>query len=157
MQEIQSAIASLGMLRTIGAALVAERDRQKAAAIEIQYTDQILELQASLLNVFGAANQQAEALRTATERVRELEAEQRERKRYELVEPVAGFFAQRLRSATELSERANEPVHMLCQACFDGGRKAVLRTVHDLHGHKMLQCPLDGSHTVRVGAEFAFV
>lgn len=143
MADLSMLITTLAQAKGFVELLVAERDRQKAAAIHIQLTDQITKAQLSLLEAINAAGQQAEALAVARERVRQLEAQQRERERYQLVELAAGLgiFGYGLRPAAELAERANEPAHFLCQPCFDTGRKAVL-IQGEFAGSRTWRCPV---------------
>lgn len=122
-------ITTLGAAKDMAGALVGERDRQKAAVIEVNLTEKILQAQAQLAQVLAAVIEKDAAIRTLGERVRELEAAQNERARYQLARlgSVGNFFAYRLRAAAELGERADEPQHFLCQPCFDAGKKSVLR------------------------------
>lgn len=99
------------------------------------------------MQVLGAAIEQADALRAARERIRELEAKEREGQRYQLVEmvPDTGAFAYRLRPAAELDERRDEPVHFLCQPCFDSGIKTVLQRAPSGNA---FSCPSVETHRV---------
>jgi hypothetical protein len=150
--ELNSVIAAFTAAKDLGLALVSERDRHKAAAIQIEFTEKIVQAQANLLQVLGIATEQAEALRTARERVGELEAGQREAQRYQLVEVVAGrgIYAYRLRPASELDERRDEPVHFLCQPCFDRGIKSVLQ--RSLNGNSLV---CSGSEAHRLSLSFS--
>lgn len=126
--DIPLLISSLSAAKTLGGALLDERDRQKAAAIQIQLTEKIIQAQAQLSEVLGTIISKDEALHALRERVRELERAERERDRYRLAKlGVAGdFFAYQLRPTAELTERGDEPPHFLCQPCFDAGKKSVL-------------------------------
>lgn len=141
-------ISSLAAAKEMAGLLVQERDRQKAAAIQVDLTEKITQAQLNLLQVVGTVTELTEALRVARERVHQLEADQRENERYRLVEviPSRGFFAYRLRPAAELKERSDEPVHFLCQPCFDQGRKMVLRRTPN----NVYQCAHDGHHNFAV-------
>jgi hypothetical protein len=142
-------ISSLAAAREMAGLLIAERDREKAAAIKVELTEKIAQAQIQLLEVVGLAASQGEALHVARERIRELEADQRERERYQLVEvvPGRGVFAYRLRPAAELTERADEPVHFLCQPCRAGGITSVLQ--RSTNGF-FLNCSMDGAHRIRI-------
>ena len=127
--EISSLVSSLAHAKNLGSALLDERDRQKAAAIQIDLTNQIVQAQGQLSQVLGAIIDKDGAIQTLTQRVRELEAQQSEKARYRLakVGTLGEFFAYELRPAAELVERSDEPAHFLCQPCFDAGKKSVLR------------------------------
>lgn len=126
--ELSQLIPIGGAIKNITTALVQERDREKLAALKIELTDKILELQTKLLEVQSAVVLEGEALRRAQDRIRELESNEREKSRYELAKVGAAgdFFAYRLRAQTEPLERDSEPMHFLCQPCFDAGKKSVL-------------------------------
>ncbi|WP_237736655.1 hypothetical protein [Delftia acidovorans] len=135
LSELSQLIPVGGAIKNIAAALVQERDREKIAALKIDLTDKILELQTKLLEVQSAVVLEREALRAAHERIRDLESDQREKARYELAKlgTLGDFFAYRLRPQAELSDRASEPTHFLCQTCFDSSKKSVL--VHNGEGY----------------------
>lgn len=126
--EISSLVSSLAHAKNLGSALLDERDRQKAAAIQIDLTNQIVQAQGQLSQVLGAIIEKDGAIQTLTQRVRELEAQQAEKARYRLakVGTLGNFFAYELRPAAELVERSDEPPHFVCQPCFDAGKKSVL-------------------------------
>ena len=128
LSELSQLIPVGGAIKEIAAALVQERDREKLAALKIELTDKILDLQTKLLEVQSAVILERETLRTAQERLREMEGSEREKARYELAKlgAVGDFFAYRLRPQSELVERASEPTHFVCQPCFDAGKKSVL-------------------------------
>jgi len=122
-------LASINSARQLGSALIAERDGIKAAAIQIDLSEKLIQAQSQISEVLAAIISKDAALSVLTERIRELEASQSERARYQLAKlgTVGEFFAYQLRPAGELSERTDEPAHFLCQPCFDAGKKGVLR------------------------------
>ncbi|WP_280190339.1 hypothetical protein [Delftia sp. PS-11] len=114
----------------LGRLLVKERDSQKAALIESQLTEKLTQVQIQLSQVLGAVIEKDGLIQALSERVRTLEADQRERARYRLskVGSVGDFHAYALRSSTELEEHADEPSHYLCQPCLDIRKhKSILR------------------------------
>lgn len=130
--DVSALVSSVSGATQLVKALVNERDRQKAATIEIQLTDKLSQAQIQLTQVLGAVIEKDGHIQTLTERVRELEAEQSEKARYRLakVGTVGDFFAYELRPPTELVERADEPPHLICQPCFDiRKQKSILRLV----------------------------
>ena len=142
-----SAIAStIGSCLPLVNALIAERDRLKAAAIQLDLTERLLKAQTDLAQILGAIVEKEGLIQSLAERNRELEAQQRERERYVLAKlgVVGDFYAYRLRPRSELLERADEPDHFLCQPCFDAGKKVVLNI-----GHGIAHCPLC-KHSVAV-------
>ena len=131
--ELSSLTTALSVAKDLGGALLNERDRQKAAAIQADLTDKIVQAQIQLTQVLGTIIEKDGLIQTLAQRVRELEAEQAEKSRYRLAKigVVGQQFAYELRPAAELVERSDEPAHFLCQPCFDTGKKSVLQ----LRGH----------------------
>lgn len=125
---ISSAGASFTLLKDLGRALLDERDRQKAAAIHIQFTEKLIDTQAQLMEVQSAVIEQQRRIPILEQRIRELQAEQAEKARYELAKlGIDGeFFAYRLRDAGEPGQGAGEIAHFVCQPCFDAGKRVVL-------------------------------
>lgn len=115
------AIASFNVLKDIGTAFIGERDRQKALAIELDFTKQLIDLQSKLVEVLSAAVAKDALYQAQTDRIRQIEAAAGEKERYELVQisAVGNFFAYGLRAPSELAHRPQEPKHFLCQACLD--------------------------------------
>ncbi|WP_156382463.1 hypothetical protein [Acidovorax sp. Leaf160] len=126
--EISSLTTALAAAKELGAALLKERDSQKATTIQVDLTDKIVQAQLQLTQILGSVIEKDGRIQALTERVRVLEGEQSEKARYRLakVGTIGEFFAYQLRPAAELTERADEPTHFLCQPCFDGGKKSVL-------------------------------
>ena len=143
--ELSQLIPMGSAIHQIANAYMNERDREKLAALKIELTDKILDLQTKISEVQGAVILEREALRVAQERIRDLESDQREKARYELAKLGTGgdFFAYRLRPQSELPERTSEPTHFVCQPCFDAGKKAVLFV-----GEHVAICPICSRQSV---------
>ncbi len=130
--DISSLIASTGAglaaLKDLGGALLDERDRQKAAAIHIQFTEKLIDTQAQLLQVLSTVIEQQRQIPVLEQRIRDLEADRAEKERYVLAKlgTEREFFVYRLRDASELEERAGEIPHAICQPCFELDKKVVL-------------------------------
>ena len=139
---ISETFAIAGMLthiRSLGGALINERDTQKAAAIQIDLTNKIIQAQAQLTQIQSTIIEKNGLIQTLTQRVSELEANKSEKARYRLAKfSVAGeFCAYQLRPVAELAERIDEPDHLACQPCFEAGKKIILQVGN---GHAV--CPV---------------
>lgn len=144
-------LQNLGIAQTMAGALLNERDRQKAAAIQVDLTEKILGAQAQLAQVMASIVEKDATIHRLSERNRDLEAAQREKERYGLHKVGStGVLAYALRPSTELLERKDEPPHFVCQTCFDGGIKAVLQP-HQ--GGRMLVCLVNQIHSIRIEPE----
>lgn len=125
--DIPGLIGSVNASLTLAKLLVDERDRQKAAAIQVDLTNKLIQAQAQISEVLGSIIAKDERIGALTQRVRELEAIQTERDRYELSKiGSVESFAYKLREPADLKDRTAEPSHFLCQPCFDAGKKSVL-------------------------------
>lgn len=130
--DTSALISSVGGVVELARLLVDERDRQKAAAIKLDFTNKLIEVQAQVLQVQDAIVEKDRLLHALAERNRELESHESERLRYQLREvgTRGGGFAYQLRPAAELPERSDEPTHFVCQSCFDVRKhKSVLKRV----------------------------
>jgi hypothetical protein len=132
--DIPLLLSSLNASKNLVGSLVDERDRQKAAAIQIDLTNKIIEAQSQISEILAAIIDKDGRIQTLTERNRHLEAQQSEKARYRLAKlGTAGqFFAYQLRPVAELPERSDEPEHFVCQPCLEDGKKRVLLVGDDL-------------------------
>lgn len=140
MFEIGASIATFSTLKNISVALINERDRQKAAAIQIEFTGKLIELQAHVQQLLGTIIEKQGLIATFEQRVRDLETSSAEKARYVLANlgTEREFFAYRLRPSAELIERADEVEHFACQPCLQLGKKIVLSG----NGDGYWECPV---------------
>lgn len=126
--EIGAAITAFSALKDLAVGLLGERDRQKAAAIEVEFTNKLIEAQSHLTQLLGTVIEQQGRIGALEQRLRDMQAAQTEKERYALAKLGAGreFFAYRLRPGAELEQGGGEVAHFVCQPCFDGGKKVVL-------------------------------
>lgn len=150
--EFSGLIATYSAIKQAAGVIVDARDAQVLAAAKLELMERLAEANMQLLQVIGLATKQASDLQAAIERVRQLEAHQSERARYQLVEAAhgRGVFAYRLRASGELTERQDEPVHFLCQPCFDAGIKVILRLSPN---RCVLLCPTEARHHLRIAED----
>lgn len=137
--DFSTGLAALQAAGNLVGLLVNERDRQKAATLQIDLTQKIIEAQAQFLEVQSAVIEQNRNVGVLEQRLRELQAHAAEKLRYQLAKlgTEREFFAYRLRPAAELVERVDEVSHFACQPCFDGGKKVVLSG----NGDGYWECP----------------
>ena len=127
--DISLLLSSISGSIELGNLLVNERDRHKAAAIQIDLSEKLIQAQVQISQVLAAIIEKDGLIQSLSQRNRELEASQSDRARYQLAKlgAVGDFFAYQLRTPDELGDRSNEPNHFLCQPCLDAGKKSVLR------------------------------
>lgn len=138
--EISAAITAFSTLKDLAIGLVGERDRQKAAAIEVEFTNKLIEAQSHLTQLLGTVIEQQGRISTLEKRLRDIEAAQAEKERYVLAKLGTGreFFAYRLHPGAELKNGVSEVEHFVCQPCLDAGKKVVL----DGNGAGYWGCPV---------------
>lgn len=146
MVEITAALTGARAAFELIKAAVAARDDAKLQAaladMGARLTDAIL---SALASAEKAAALQA-ALSAAEREKAEAHAKLLDRAQYTLHEIRPGAFVYR---SQPVDGGSHPPQHYLCQPCYDGGVKAVLRHVDggDGFAHK-LECPHSASHTV---------
>lgn len=121
---ISATVSALNAAKDLARAAVGVRDFNAWAATVSQLNDQILKAQDSLFSHQSQLIALQEELREAKERLRLAEKVVEERGRYDLVELSPGVFVYRSNGGDR--ETMAGAHHLLCQPCFDAGRKVVL-------------------------------
>lgn len=145
MASIGTAFAAIDLIRKGLSAAIDVRDFNKAAAELAKLNEALIGAQNAILAqnsaLFVLQNEKFEI----TEKLRKLEEAVAERGRYSLFELTPGHYAYRVNLPPQDDGAGNpsstEPVHYLCQACFDGGRKVVLQRRNTLNLVR-LKCPI---------------
>lgn len=147
--DLSTGIASLQGLAHLVGLLVNERDSQKAAAIQIEFSNKLIEAQTHLTQLLGTVIDQQGRIGTLEQRLRDMVAVQAEKERYVLakVGTEREFFAYALRDLAEQKERRTEVAHFACQPCFELGKKVVLSG----NGDGYWECPAC-KHGAQTGA-----
>jgi hypothetical protein len=121
---ISATVVALNAAKDIAKAAVGIRDFNALASTVSQLNEQILKAQDSLFSHQSQLIALQEELRETKERLRLAEKVLEDRGRYELVELSRGVFVYRNKVGD--GEALAGALHLLCQPCFDAGRKAVL-------------------------------
>ena len=138
--SLMAAFASLDMARRAVGAAIDIRDFNKAATELAKLNDALLTAQNALLSQNATLfEMQREKFETAEE-LRKLREAMTERQSYSLFKLPTGCFVYRVNQPPQESGTAEpfgtEPMHYLCQHCFDKGVKAVLQP-----NGEFLNCP----------------
>ena len=148
MAAFQSLKAGLGLLQTLNATA-------KAAAInevKVQLTQHIIEAQQALTAAGMAQANAAETIRDLEQQIVQFENWQAERERYELADTGKGSLAYRLKVGME----NGEPPHWLCPACYQQGKKSILKHEHLTAGRiETLNCHPCGMDILVVGSRLS--
>lgn len=141
MTAIASLASAISAAKEIAQGAIGMRDAvlvKEATALLLQ---RLLEAQNALLAHNTALLQLQNEQFEAREEIRKLQEAASERGRYTLFALAPGKFAYRMNVAPEQSGSSEpgsaEPMHYVCQGCFDQGRKSVLRI-----GQYEALCPL---------------
>lgn len=129
MMEIAAALSGLKGAIDLAKAAVDARDDAKAKEAINGMVGLLLEANTSALAMSGEARKLSADLDTATRELRELKARQGERDRYLLHQIARGRYVYSF-----VDDGRGTPAHYLCQNCFDGGVKSVLRLEPGVEG-----------------------
>lgn len=127
--SLTTVMASLKLAKDGVSAAMGVRDFNAVATALAGVNDQLLKAQESLF-IYGARLAEVQdKLRDAEQELAELKRMRSERDKYTLVDMAKGLFVYRLNpkpSAGESLTGPIEPVHYLCQSCFDNRRHKVV-------------------------------
>lgn len=145
---IGAAISGLKTAAEIAGGFVKLRDEAMIQAKVIELQSVILTAQGNALTAQGEQFSLLDAKRELEAKIAELEAWEREKKRYELKDVGNGCFAYVLK----LDAAGTEPPHSICANCYQQGRKSILHRFHISIGHAVaLQCHACGSEMIVEG------
>jgi hypothetical protein len=142
---VSAAVTAMSVAKELGKAALGIRDFNEIATVMAQLNDHLLKAQEALF----AHNAQLLALQQeqfeTTKELREVKEALAQRGRYALVELSDRVFVYRVNVAPiggDVSDPlATEPLHYVCQSCFDKGIKSVLQK-HRFYGAVSLTCPV---------------
>lgn len=133
LSEIGLLISTLTGAKQLAQAALDLRDFNAQAAAIANINGELLKAQDQLFVHQSQLLQLQEQHFEAREELRKLKEAQSERQRYALFDLGNGQFVYRVNVAPEQSGASEpggaEPLHYLCQPCFDGGVKSVLQAV----------------------------
>lgn len=140
---ISSAVSSLVAAKDIGAAMIGVRDGNLVAGTIAQMNEQILKAQEALLTHSLQMSELQQRHFETLEKLRAMEKLVSDRGSYSLAEIQPGSFAYRSNATERLSHDGNpvlsEPLHYVCQPCFDKNIKVVLQKTW-FYGSAKLVC-----------------
>jgi hypothetical protein len=143
---LSGAMSALSIAKELGKAAIGVRDFNEVAPIISKLNDQLLNAQESLFKI----NAQVFALQQenfeSAKKLREMEETVAERKRYAYFELSPGIIVYRANITpveSQVGEPSSaEPLHYLCQPCFDSGVKAVLMRHTNYPNGIYHRCPI---------------
>jgi hypothetical protein len=128
---MSTAVSSLSAAKELGKAMVGVRDFNTIAGTVAQMNEQLLKAQDALFAHNTSLNELQQKYFETTEKLRTMERIMAERGRYALFEITKGSFVYRSKPAEIIANDGNavlaEPLHYVCQRCFDSGTKVVLQ------------------------------
>jgi hypothetical protein len=127
---------ALTALRQIAGALLDVHDFTKLATVQTELLQRILDVQGAMLETQVVVSSHLQTIDTLKDEIATLKKITAERESYALHEIRRGAFVYRRREGVG----APEPIHYLCQPCYDKGVKVVL--VETVNGGERYQtCP----------------
>lgn len=142
---IGAAVNSLRLAKDIGAAAIELRDWNQMADEFAKMNGELLKAQDALFAHNAALLDLHGKYADACNELRKMQDALNERGRYTLFEIGTGKFAYRLKFSDVAKVAGepgvDEPMHFLCQPCFDAGRKMVLLLYPRSANGPVAQCP----------------
>lgn len=128
---------ALTALRQIARTLLEVRDFTKLASVQTELLQRILDVQGAMLEMQVAVSSHLQTIDVLKDETAKLKRIAADRESYALHEIRRGAFVHRRPEGVG----APEPIHYLCQPCYDKGVKAVLvETVNN--GDWFQTCPI---------------
>lgn len=163
LSEIGLLISTLTGAKQLAQAALDLRDFNAQAAAIAKINGELLKAQDQLFVHQSQLLQLQEQHFEAREELRKLKEAQSERQRYSLFDLGNGQFVYRVNIAPEESGAGDptgaEPLHYLCQPCFDGGVKSVLQklwtNVAFTTNHEFLACSICNAKRYTGGTKVA--
>lgn len=146
---ISAAVTAMTAAKELGKAALNVRNFNEIAPVITNLNDQLLKAQEALfIHNSQLLNLQQEQFET-TKKLRELEEALAERGRYSLFEMADRVFVYRVNippvSGNVSDPISSNPMHYICQSCFDKGIKSVLQGIRYLNkAPHALKCSICG-------------
>jgi len=127
----------IGAARALADAVLKTRDTVKYGPVIAQMNEQLINVQGGLVTHNAEMMELQQKYYAVCEELRELRRAAAERDRYSLIEITPRVFVYRVKPDC----LNGEPLHHLCQPCFDKGTKSVLQE-SNFWGTVYLECSI---------------
>lgn len=134
--EISGALGGLKGAMDIAKGLNATAGAVAINDAKIALQSAIIDAQAGLLAAQEGLTANLRRIDELEARIAQLDAWEREKGRYQLVEFPTNVFAYVLRA----DDSAGEPSHRICPSCYEDGRKSILQTRMKHGGGEKVEC-----------------
>lgn len=141
---VTGAVTAIKAARQIGSAALKVRDFNQFAGTIAEINEQLLKAQESLFEHNADMMDLQQKYFEACEELRALRKAATERDKYSLCEISPRVFVYRAKVSTGTAAEDAEPLHYLCQPCFDKGVKSVLQN-YNQWGTVYLHCTICNS------------
>lgn len=126
-----SAFRAIGAAKELTQAMIGVRDFNMVAGTVAQINEQLLKAQDALFTHNADMSELQQQNLQMLQELRAIKELLAQRGRYSLFEISKGVFVYRLKATEGVGDDGNpvasEPIHCVCQRCFDGGVKIVLQ------------------------------
>lgn len=135
--DVAGAFASAKAALDIVKVAVQARDDAKAQAAIAELSDRLTTVSIALIDAIERQRGLQESLAARDEENAELKRQIQARETYLLHELRPGLFVRRFQ---QLASRPEQPLHYLCQRCFEEGHHLVLQRFEYAYGGAYLEC-----------------
>ena len=136
---IQGTIASLKFAGDIAKSIFDLKITGEVQGKIVELQNTLMSAQNSVLSAYTEQASMVEEIRTLKEEMARIKKWEEEKKRYALVSPWRSFSTFALKKECSLSE----PPHLICQKCYEDGRKSILNPKKERDNQRFhLYCPV---------------
>jgi rubrerythrin len=139
LMTLQNAVLSLKTASDIAKGFLHLQSLAESQGKVIELNEAILSAQSSAITAQSEHFATIERVRDLEEEITRIKAWEKEKKRYQMVNPWQG--ATFLVYALKESCKESEPPHWICTKCYDDGRRTLLQPNCDSKGYWLLVCP----------------
>lgn len=145
LSAVSAVVSAISASKDLAKAAIGVRDFNEMAPVIAQLNDQLLKAQDAMFKFNAQLMTLQQENFEATEELRKLKETLAERGRYSLIELSDRVFVYQVNVAPGAGEVGNpvgaQPLHHLCQPCFDKGVKSVLQK-SSFYGSISLECSI---------------
>ena len=132
--ELGGALGALQTASNIVKTFAGLRSDTERSAKLVELNNQIMAAQTGAIQANAAQAKLIDRVGNLEKELIRHETWTAEKQRYELKEIALGSFAYALKKEAQ----GSEPMHFICQTCYENGKKRILQIHHKHHGHAPL-------------------
>ncbi len=138
MGSIAAAVGSLRAAGEIAIGLVNLKTMAEVQAKAIELNQKIIAAQHDIFSAHAAQTASIQRISELEKQIADMEAWEAQKKRYQMVNPLAGGIVYALKK----SMSDGEPPHYICASCYQAGERSILQDGKDKDHWTFLICPI---------------